>query len=161
MGAGCGLRVAPIADEMTEGERSAAFSLLTEWNVRTVDMKEDEYMPQPEDREREPRFMPDGSLDWQWFYRESEIMRAWLEAGLCVDCGDRPQSENRVVCDDAECNANNGIEFLWTCSFCGSKKQMVGGSLSPIHPVRIQYCSNCADRRVPSRDEAIGQGRMF
>lgn len=59
-------------------------------------MKDGKDIPQPEDREREPRLMPDGSLDWQWFYRESAILKAWLDAGLCVDCGILPQSENHV-----------------------------------------------------------------
>ena len=105
--------------------------------------------PNPEDRERKPRLMPDGSLDWQWFYSESDILKTWLNAGLCVDCG------------DADCKAKNALTFLWTCSFCGSAKNIVGGAGSPIHPVWVQCCSGCSGRHVPSRDEAIGQGKML
>ena len=125
-------------------------------------------VPPPEALDPQPRFMPDGSLDWHWYLRQKEILEAWWDAGLCVNCGERPMKEGWAVCGTRECESTprpKWAEGRDECHFCGNKygRSSVGsGSFGgPTTPVNVQYCPKCGGRRPPSGDEAVGQGRLF
>ena len=125
-------------------------------------------VPRPEAYDANPRYMPDGSLDWYWYYQQQDILKAWWFAGLCIRCGIRPIVCRTAVCDDKECENTNRPK--WNderdeCHYCGRKygKSATGaGSFGgPTTPVNVQHCPDCCGRRPPPREQAAGQAPLF
>ena len=122
-------------------------------------------LPTPNKLDVNPRFMLDGSLDWYWFHEQSAILEAWFDAGMCIYCGTRPKNGGMAICEEPDCD---NIRVLWEtlpwprqCSFCGATSKVNGGRGGPTMIVFINYCDNCGDRKIPKREDAVGQARMF
>lgn len=95
-----------------------------------------------------PSKMPDGSMNWDWFYGEVALRNQRIADGLCVDCGERPPRFERRTCE--ECWAiektPNQIQAERFCKFCGTTKGLIGGSDSSNFPVSLYYCRKCVER---------------
>ena len=124
-------------------------------------------VPPPEALDSEARFLPDGSIDWLWYYEQQDILEAWWDAGLCVSCGIRPKNGAMAICETSDCEnlGVNEYRLPRRCGFCGSKKHLsstgAGGFSGPTTPIGVNYCSKCNRREMPPREQLSSQGRLF
>lgn len=132
------------------------------------------------EREREPQYMDDGSVDWAWFHREKARREELMERQICADCGFRPfgcsdycddpehpngeSCPRLVACGEEDCREHRWKRRYFTCAFCGRKNRWIGGGGSQWDPMTIDYCEPCdqAGRtNIPPAEESIGQGALF
>ena len=118
-------------------------------------------LPPPEALDSEPRMMPDGSIDWHWFYQQVAVLEAWYSANNCIRCGKRERANGRTVCDTRECEGIGITGRTGRCAFCGSSRKLNSSWGGPTMPLFLERCDDCRDRKVPDRDGALGQARMF
>ncbi|MDE2688527.1 MAG: hypothetical protein OXI16_13670 [Chloroflexota bacterium] len=118
-------------------------------------------IPPPEALDSEPRLMPDGSMDWHWFYEQVSVLQAWIRANICIECGKRKRRCGAVVCFTPECERIGITKRTGRCAFCGSRRNINASSGSPAMPLFIEWCDDCRGRKIPERDDAHGQSRMF
>ena len=81
-------------------------------------------LPPPEALDSEPRLMPDGSMDWHWFYEQVAVLEAWARANICIRCGKRERRNGTAVCDTAECEGIGITERTGRCVFCGGTRKL-------------------------------------
>ena len=121
-----------------------------------------------------PRSMPDGSMDWRWWYEEYDKAEERDRQGLCVGGCGQPQQEGRVTCDAPSARKNNcpgtrPFYVDWSakpvCSYCGKVYSGAATNASsgsgPFHPVPINRCPDCLGKRRPPREEAVGVLTLF
>jgi len=118
-------------------------------------------LPPPEALDSEPRLMPDGSMDWHWFYGQVAVLEAWRGANICIRCGRRERRKKIAVCDSDECEGIGITECTGRCAFCGGKRKLNISWGGPTMPLFLERCDDCRGREMPSRDGALGQSRMF
>jgi len=124
-------------------------------------MEDRNALPPPEALGREPRLMPDGSMDWHWFYEQVEVLEAWYRANICIRCGKRERRKNKAVCDTAECEGIGIKERIGRCALCGGTRKLNSSWGRPTMPLFLERCDDCRGREMPARDGALGQSRMF
>lgn len=108
-----------------------------------------------------PPEMPDGTMDWQWWHEATARKKAVYAAGYCPDCHKRPLPINKAVCGDL-CDRSEDFQDLYQrrCAYCGTHRNILGGSGSVFYAVWISYCEGCKDRKIPPAD-AFGQARLL
>ncbi len=118
-------------------------------------------VPTPDALDCEPRLMPDGSIDWHWFYEQVKILEAWRDANLCIGCGKRERTRGAAVCHSGDCEDIGIKERTGACAFCGGTRKLNSGWGGPTMPLFLERCDDCLGLRVPTRNRAVGQARMF
>ena len=118
-------------------------------------------LPPPEALDSEPRMTPDGSIDWHWFYQQVAVLEAWYRVNICIRCGKRERANGMAVCDTRECEGIGISDRTGRCAFCGSSRKLNSSWGGPTMPLFLERCDDCRDRKVPDRDGALGQARMF
>lgn len=118
-------------------------------------------VPSPEALDREPLLLPDGSIDWHWFYEQADILEAWSDANLCIGCGKRERTRGAAVCHSGDREDIGIKERTGACALCGGTRKLNSSWGSPTMPLFLERCDDCRERKVPSRSEAVGQTRMF
>lgn len=124
-------------------------------------MRVPDNLPPPEALDGEPRLMPDGSMDWHWFYEQVAVLEAWARANICIRCGKRERRQSTAVCDTAECEGIGITERTGRCVFCGGTCKLYSSWGGPTMPLFLERCDDCRECEMPARDGALGQARMF
>ena len=93
----------------------------------------------------EPRYMPDGSVDWVWFHQRGALMKKWLAEGLCREGCGRARAGASIYCSPCHSIRSYRYKGPTRCSFCGKEGDCPAGALGPTMPIEVRWCSYCRE----------------